>query len=493
MASVVEPKRSQRVCLPPRSRSGCWTCRGRKVKCDERHPKCAQCTRLGYICDYNPRLSFRDDTAKVIEKMQGISDVENTVWDATSANNFPSSPGSCVSGDTLPPFSCLTTDVEREMKAEYYMPGTYYVVFRPECFSCLPEYSEDDERHSSGSSLDVDGAAAVPPKSKSPVSTNDDGRPYVITQDPNVIVMTRFEEPLTPSFIYWKTPPKPSSLRSTTSLEQDCDSSELSEHGHLGSPLNSLIQAQDVDARLLQCFQQRETFHALAQLNRYLLMHAAKLELLAARWRREDLMEACNSSTRQMRCFYQIDRAARIKEILEIQRSLKELWASSGAARIDGRVELLVSRSQVPFQKCSALFHSCLLYSYTSMWNGQCLESGGPPALEIDQHVSTILRIASEIVGTGSTDMNFLVFPIFIAGITSSSTSQKMLALDFLLNIETARSKESTGRNIRAARHVLQIAYQRQVDSYLRRGHSLDIDWIEIMVEQGLQVVSFGL
>lgn len=39
----------------PRSKEGCWTCRERKVKCDERRPRCHRCKRLDRYCDYLPR------------------------------------------------------------------------------------------------------------------------------------------------------------------------------------------------------------------------------------------------------------------------------------------------------------------------------------------------------------------------------------------------------------------------------------------------------
>ncbi|PWY74343.1 hypothetical protein BO70DRAFT_364317, partial [Aspergillus heteromorphus CBS 117.55] len=38
-----------------RSRQGCWTCRAKKVKCDEERPQCQRCQRLGRQCDYAPR------------------------------------------------------------------------------------------------------------------------------------------------------------------------------------------------------------------------------------------------------------------------------------------------------------------------------------------------------------------------------------------------------------------------------------------------------
>ncbi|KAF6799586.1 Sterol uptake control protein 2-like protein 4 [Colletotrichum sojae] len=42
----------------PRSRNGCWTCRTKKVKCDEQRPNCHRCIRLRLLCDYAPRLKL---------------------------------------------------------------------------------------------------------------------------------------------------------------------------------------------------------------------------------------------------------------------------------------------------------------------------------------------------------------------------------------------------------------------------------------------------
>ena len=66
--------------LPPRSRFGCWTCRTRKVKCDEARPECTPCARLGHACDYNPRLSFKDDTPRVVNKISGGGGGVGPVW-----------------------------------------------------------------------------------------------------------------------------------------------------------------------------------------------------------------------------------------------------------------------------------------------------------------------------------------------------------------------------------------------------------------------------
>jgi Fungal Zn(2)-Cys(6) binuclear cluster domain len=51
------------------------------VKCDESRPSCGQCARLGHRCDYSPRLTFRDDTSRVVDRMTEVSVAGNAVWD----------------------------------------------------------------------------------------------------------------------------------------------------------------------------------------------------------------------------------------------------------------------------------------------------------------------------------------------------------------------------------------------------------------------------
>ncbi|KAE8389980.1 hypothetical protein BDV23DRAFT_156080 [Aspergillus alliaceus] len=134
--------------FPPRSRTGCWcvlcpgTCRGRKVKCDERHPRCNQCTRLGHDCDYRPRLSFRDDTRRVIERMSDVETGGNVVWDPHMLSALKAPSADLGIPDLLPSFAALTSDEERERKARYSIPGTYTVMMIPESFH-LPELAKE--------------------------------------------------------------------------------------------------------------------------------------------------------------------------------------------------------------------------------------------------------------------------------------------------------------------------------------------------------------
>lgn len=123
------------------------------------------------------------------------------------------------------------------------------------------------------------------------------------------------------------------------------------------------------------------------------------------------------------------------------------------------------------------------------MWPSQRMETGPASDPEITVSTHEILEVAQDIVNAGRLELRFIVFPIFMAGVGSSSGSDKMMALDLMMTME----KEGVGRNTTTTRHVLQIVYERQTQRFMNVGHSLDVDWIDIMVEQGLKVVNFGL
>lgn len=199
---INNPVVSPRTRLPPRSRTGCWTCRTRKVKCDEGRPVCGQCARLGHTCDYSPKLTFRDDTNRVVERMQDVTVAGSAVWDrqsllhkvwlcanasATGTDSpTPSSVGSAV--DDLPPFASLLTDEERERKAGASNPGTYNVVVSPESFQHLPEYSDAFSSTRESISPLRRGSIASSVGRDSPIEA------LPLAGDPNVVILPRFED-----------------------------------------------------------------------------------------------------------------------------------------------------------------------------------------------------------------------------------------------------------------------------------------------------------
>lgn len=59
--------------MSKKSRRGCSVCRERKIKCDQEHPRCGGCTRLGRECSWAQLYKFRDETQRV-KKYYVVSD-----------------------------------------------------------------------------------------------------------------------------------------------------------------------------------------------------------------------------------------------------------------------------------------------------------------------------------------------------------------------------------------------------------------------------------
>ncbi|KAL5343135.1 fungal-specific transcription factor domain-containing protein [Aspergillus crustosus] len=76
----------------PRRRTGCLTCRARKVRCDEAKPNCASCTRLRLQCAYKDVIIA--DTSARTSRARSISSATQEVENV--------SPGSNVAGNDAP-------------------------------------------------------------------------------------------------------------------------------------------------------------------------------------------------------------------------------------------------------------------------------------------------------------------------------------------------------------------------------------------------------
>ena len=85
----------------------------------------------------------------------------------------------------------LTSDDEREKKAEASHPGTYHVIVNPESFSNLPEYSDD------ASSVDLSiGHLRIRRGSgtSSTLSQRDELHSLSEVSDPNTVILDTFED-----------------------------------------------------------------------------------------------------------------------------------------------------------------------------------------------------------------------------------------------------------------------------------------------------------
>jgi hypothetical protein len=123
------------------------------------------------------------------------------------------------------------------------------------------------------------------------------------------------------------------------------------------------------------------------------------------------------------------------------------------------------------------------------MWPGQCLATERLTDEEIEPHATVILQVAERIVRADRLDMRFIVFPLFMAGIASSSEGQKLMAMKLLSSMEQG----GIGRNASTIRQLLQIVYDQQTLHSMMTEAPFDVNWVELMAEYGLDVVNFGL
>ncbi|KIV95341.1 hypothetical protein, variant 1 [Exophiala mesophila] len=662
---TIAPTVTPRTRLPPRSRTGCWTCRTRKVKCDEGRPVCGQCTRLGHNCDYSPRLAFRDDTPRVLERMQEVTIVTSSIWDSNSPAMTETSNTSTTAVDDLPPFASLTTDEEREKKAEKSSPGTYNVVVNQDSFQHLPEYGDDSEVKKEFLSPLRRGSVAT--SLSSGIGRDQTSESAAASTDPNIVVLPRFEDVarrttfgstvsrphLSPllkqnSFKLESSEEaaiteEPEKMDTTQSTSQEAIYSRQFRHvvwkqlvpaelgqldGMLGSSVHLLeaaaatftplfhammavsalsLSSNDGNARLdaLQHYQQAlpalqstlkgpedlssdgaflthflllvyeiaaaeaddsnlwsqhlstllrivylrrelfggerfpyiiwwifkidldalfsgagrgefvssmlnndiipppsfhlyplgpdgssvvmgeelDTLPTILQLDYEVTLLAARLALLSHEFRNDKSFNVSDQLHR--------NQATRIRQsqVFEVQEALRQLWAAPAVMILSQRQNSLPDRSRQLYEHAATLYRSCIIYSHSSMWPGQRLETPPDYDTEIAVASNQIINMARKALGEERSDCRYLVMPIFIAGYASVDGHNRMHALDLIRSMENT----SIGRNTTATRKSLAAVYEKQNERFMNTGQSLDVDYMEVMKEKGLMVVNFGL
>ncbi|THZ02468.1 hypothetical protein D6C92_00572 [Aureobasidium pullulans] len=79
-------RRKQQKRPQTRSKDGCWTCRKRRVKCDETRPQCGGCVRLSKHCHYGHQWQFLDFSLCTGRQLR-----HNSPSSSSSLNCYPSS------------------------------------------------------------------------------------------------------------------------------------------------------------------------------------------------------------------------------------------------------------------------------------------------------------------------------------------------------------------------------------------------------------------
>lgn len=130
-----------------------------------------------------------------------------------------------------------------------------------------------------------------------------------------------------------------------------------------------------------------------------------------------------------------------------------------------------------------------MIFSYNGIWQGELAGSDHSNDESIAYHAESIIHIAGMIVHSSQFDLRFIIFPLFMAGVSSSSSGHKTRAMELISSMD----EYGIGRNATTTLHLLQMVYQAQNDQLMNVGHSANVAWSDIMVQQGMQIVNFGL
>lgn len=226
-----------------------------------------------------------------------------------------------------------------------------------------------------------------------------------------------------------------------------------------------------------------DSLPTVLQLDYEVTILAIRLALLAHEFRQDITFNAADVVQR--------DQAIRIRQsrIFELQEALRQLWVTPGVTMITQSDETLPFRPKQLYEHAATLYRACIIYSHTSMWPGQRLETSPDYDTEIAVASNQILHMTRKVLVEDKLDCRYLIFPTFIAGFASTDGAQRRHALDLIRRME----KNSIGRNTAVTQMALAAVYEKQNERFMKTGQSLDVDWMEVMMEQELMVVNFGL
>jgi Fungal specific transcription factor domain len=226
-----------------------------------------------------------------------------------------------------------------------------------------------------------------------------------------------------------------------------------------------------------------DTLPTILQLDYEVTVLAVRLALLSQEFRSDATFGTSSSKHRDR------DTRRRQSRIFELQESLRQLWATPTVMLIGNNSDLLPFRSKRLCEHAYTLYRACIIYSHTSMWSTQRRDTSPDYDTEIAVASNQILQMTSRILADGRLDCRFLVFPCFMAGYASTVGDMQLSALDLIGRMD----RVSIGRNTAASKTALGKVYEKQNERFMTTGQSLDVDWMDVIGEQNMLIVNFGL
>ncbi|BAE57264.1 unnamed protein product [Aspergillus oryzae RIB40] len=477
--------------------------------------------------------------------MSDVETVGNLVWDPHTSRSVRPPSADYGLPDLLPSFATLTSDEERERKAQSSIPGTYTVIVMPESFSYLPGHADErsgEQSRSSTSSPLVDSGQ----------SSQRNDNPEV--NDPNVVILKTFPDARRYLCSDYR--------GSTRTLESDPqDSSHSSTVSVYSADLSALddynAQEQttltDYEAMLLSHFRNviwpklvpqgiwpdgshgprlgvevLEQEASICPPRQSSIGRFISYAISTAHTRGSDLLPWPGSSLSSIDSCgtdvigsHEPDNPTLLLQLyrdmfglavqlglaiagrkklgasdpyapINLHEDLKQLWDSSEVRFWAEKQTRLPKQLQSILEQMNLLFHTSLLCYYTtSPCPGQSIGLGEIPEQRVHHHTTMILQHAeATIMNIQGSLPHFIIFPLFLAGIAAETIDLKVKAWELLSNIE----ENEIGYNASTTCYMLQLVYECQMQrSSGNSGRPFPwIDWVELLAERGFRLVSYG-
>lgn len=153
----------------------------------------------------------------------------------------------------------------------------------------------------------------------------------------------------------------------------------------------------------------------------------------------------------------------------------------------------LCKNNQLTDVQALVLYDAAMLYSRTSMFPSQRripIANYVEIVTDSDRRVASIIKIATQQLQTGQLDRRHVIFPLLLAGITTTQPDAKIQALDLMKMYEGS----GIGQNTYNARQLLGAVYEAQRVAAERGGRmDCDVEWMAVIKDRKMALVNCGL
>jgi hypothetical protein len=121
------------------------------------------------------------------------------------------------------------------------------------------------------------------------------------------------------------------------------------------------------------------------------------------------------------------------------------------------------------------------------MYPSQLLDPA--PESEIRTCATEIIQVARIITSQERFEQQFIVFPLYMAGLATKDPAEKDAALATLRVVE----RHSYGKTTESVRELLGHIYEKQRAAIVASGDASSVDWVEEMESSGQRLIMYGL